>query len=207
MIVGLTGGIACGKTTVANLFKDKGCPIVDADQVAREVVEPGRVGLGRIVERFGADVIEQDGTLNRRKLGQIVFNDQAARTDLNSILHPLIRTRMEEKKEEALKLNPPFVIMDIPLLYENQHEHTVGIVIVVYVPSHIQLERLMFRDGFSFEEAKKRISSQMDIEEKKKRADMVIDNTGPMDLTRLQVEKIYSRLAKENGHNGNQDKS
>lgn len=207
MIVGLTGGIACGKTTVSNLFKDKGCPIVDADQVAREVVEPGELGLSQVVERFGTGVITEDGTLNRKKLGQIVFSDEAARAELNAILHPLIQKRMQEKKEQALKLAPPFVIMDIPLLYENGHENTMDIVIVVYVPASVQLERLMLRDGFSRQEAKKRIASQMDIEEKKKRADFIIDNTGTFEDTKQQVEKIYSRLSKEIGLHGNQDKS
>jgi len=207
MIVGLTGGIACGKTTVSNLFRDKGCPIVDADQVAREVVEPGELGLSLVVERFGTSVLTVEGTLNRRKLGQIVFSNETARGDLNDILHPLIRKRMQEKKEEALKLNPPFVIMDIPLLYENQHENTVDIVIVVYVPAFVQLERLMIRDGFSMEEAKNRIASQMNIEEKKKRADFIIDNTGTFEYTKQQIEKIYSLLSKENGFDGNQHKS
>jgi len=207
MIVGLTGGIACGKTTVSNLFRDKGCPIVDADQVAREVVEPGEIGLSRVVDRFGVGVLNVDGTLNRRKLGQIVFSDEAARADLNNILHPLIHKRMQEKKEEALKLNPPFVILDIPLLYENQHENTVDIVIVVYVPASVQLERLMLRDGFSIGEARNRIASQMDIEEKRRRADLTIDNTGTFEHTEQQVERIYSHLSKENGLHGNQDKS
>lgn len=207
MIVGLTGGIACGKTTVSNVFTDLGCPVIDADLVAREVVEPGEWGLSRVVERFGATVLTEDGTLNRKKLGQIVFSDHAARKDLNAILHPLIQTRMQDKKEEALKQNPPFVIMDIPLLYENHHESTVDHVIVVYVPAHTQLERLMIRDGLSLQEAQNRVASQMDIEEKKRRADLVIDNRGTLEYTKQQVEKIYQLLTKENGSHGNQNKS
>lgn len=194
MVVGLTGGIACGKTTVANMFKEKGCPIIDADLVAREVVEPGELGLRLVAERFGSVALNEDGTLNRKALGKIVFNDPSARADLNAILHPLIRERMRQKKEEALRDNPPFVVMDIPLLYENQHETTVDLVIVVYVPAQIQLERLMKRDGFTAEEAQKRIASQMDIEEKKRRADICIDNSGALEETREQVEQTFSYL-------------
>ncbi|RKD23794.1 dephospho-CoA kinase [Ammoniphilus oxalaticus] len=207
MIVGLTGSIACGKTTVANMFKEMGCPIVDADLVAREVVMPGERGLQLVSERFGADVLAEDGTLNRKALGKIIFDEPAARADLNAILHPLIRQRMQEKKEEALQSDSPFVIMDIPLLYENEHETTVDYVVVVYIPEHVQLDRLMQRDGFSAQEAKKRIASQMDIEEKRKRADYVIDNDGSLENTRRQVEKIFNQLSRIKGNDGNKDKS
>lgn len=197
MIVGLTGGIACGKSTVANMFRELGCPIVDADQVAREVVEPGTIGLKRLLERFGEDVLRDDGTLDRKELGKIVFHNKKALAELNAILHPLISERMNEKKEEALKLNPPFVIMDIPLLYELNREGLVEVILVVYVPAAVQLERLIQRDQFTMEEANLRIASQMDIEEKKKRADYVIDNLGTLESTRKQVEEIYSILCKE----------
>lgn len=197
MIVGLTGGIACGKSTVAKMFSALGCVIIDADIVAREVVEPGQEGLKAVVNRFGPGILNEKGELNRKALGALVFEDARARADLNAILHPLIRQRMEQKKEEAIKKNPPMILMDIPLLYESGLEGTVEAVIVVYVPEQVQLERLMARDTLSRKEAEQRIRSQIPIEEKRKRADYIIDNSGTLQQTEDQVKSIFMKLSRD----------
>lgn len=197
MIVGLTGGIACGKSTVAKMFAQLGCVIIDADQVAREVVEPGENGHEAIIHRFGPQILHENGELNRKALGDIVFKDKNALADLNAILHPLIRTRMNEKKEEAKQIHPPLIIMDIPLLFESEQKHTVEAVIVVYVPPAEQLKRLMERDQLTAEDAQRRIDSQLPIEDKKKWADFIIDNSGSLEKTREQVESLFFKLAKE----------
>ncbi|MEW9670732.1 dephospho-CoA kinase [Ammoniphilus sp. 3BR4] len=197
MIVGLTGGIACGKSTVAKMFAQLGCVIIDADQVAREVVEPGEKGHEAIIHRFGPQILHENGELNRKALGDIVFKDKNALADLNAILHPLIRTRMNEKKEEAKQIHPPLIIMDIPLLFESEQKHTVEAVIVVYVPPAEQLKRLMERDQLTAEDAQRRIDSQLPIEDKKKWADFIIDNSGSLEKTREQVESLFFKLAKE----------
>ncbi|MBP1930313.1 dephospho-CoA kinase [Ammoniphilus resinae] len=196
MIIGLTGGIACGKSTVAKMLSDLGSIIVDADKIAREVVEPGQAGLLQIVERFGEGVLFADGTLNRKALGAIVFSDLSARQDLNQILHPLIRQVMKERKEQALALNPPLVVLDIPLLFESKLQQMVEKVVVVYIPRKLQLQRLMERDQISMQEAEQRIASQMDIEKKKELADFVIDNSGSIEETKRLVEDIFTKLSK-----------
>lgn len=197
MIVGLTGGIACGKSTVAKMFAQLGAVIIDADQVAREVVEPGEKGHEAIIHRFGPQILHESGELNRKALGDIVFKDKSALADLNAILHPLIRTRMNEKKEEAKLAHPPLIIMDIPLLFESKQKNTVEAVIVVYVPPAEQLKRLMERDHLSREDAQRRIDAQLPIEDKKKWADHLIDNSGSLEETREQVEALFLQLAKE----------
>lgn len=197
MVVGLTGGIACGKSTVANMFMELGCVVIDADKAAREVVEPGQKGLEGVIQRFGKSILNEHGRLDRKALGQIVFSDEQARTDLNAILHPLIRQRMAEKKEEAWIRNPPFILMDIPLLFESKQEYTVDSVIVVYVSPYLQLMRLMERDQLTIQEAQQRIESQMPIEEKKQRADFLIDNSGTQADTLIQVQILFNKLSKE----------
>ncbi|HJV44192.1 MAG TPA: dephospho-CoA kinase [Bacillota bacterium] len=197
MVLGLTGGIACGKSTVAKMLEDLGCVVVDADKVAREVVTPGEQGLELVVKRFGRGILDEAGELNRKALGELVFSDVQARQDLNDILHPLIRSRMDEKKEAAKRLKPPLIIMDIPLLFESKRTNTVEAVIVIYVPEDIQLLRLITRDGLSREEALARMKSQMDIEEKKKLADFVIDNSQSEEITKQQVRQLFMKLTKE----------
>lgn len=196
MVVGLTGGIACGKSTVANMFVELGCVVIDADKVAREVVEPGEQGLEGVIRRFGKDILDEHGRLDRKALGNIVFSDEQARKDLNAILHPLIRQRMAEKKDRARMQNPPLILMDIPLLYESKQADTVDSVIVVYIPAPLQLKRLMERDQLTMEEAQQRIASQMPIEEKKQKADFVIDNSGSQADTLIQVQNLFNKLSK-----------
>lgn len=197
LIFGLTGGIATGKSTVAEMFRQRGAVIVDADLAAREVVAPGTEGLRRIRERFGEEYILPSGELDRAKLGALVFSDEQARKDLNAITHPLIRQHMDQQVQEAFERDPKaIVIMDIPLLIESmaQGQKRVDKVILVYVPPHIQLQRLMQRNGYTEEEAKQRIAAQMGIEEKKKWADWLIDNSGTLEETERQVEQLFPQL-------------
>lgn len=189
-IVGLTGGIASGKSTVSNMFKKRGFAIVDADIAAREVVEPGEKAYQGIVEAFGKDVLLTDGTLDRKKLGSIVFNDEEKRKKLNSIVHPAVRKRMKEWQEEAVSDGKQTVILDIPLLYESQLTHFVEKVIVVYVNEQVQLKRLMERNNFSEQEAKARMSSQLPLRKKATLADAVIDNNGSVEETEQQLERL-----------------
>lgn len=197
MVIGLTGGIASGKSTVAGMFADLGAVIIDADKIARDVVDPGQEGLHSIVQHFGEEVLDQEGRLDRKKMGELVFSNEEARKMLNSLLHPLIRSRMEQEKQKALLLHPPLIILDIPLLYESNWQKRLEKVIVVYVPEPLQVQRLMNRNHLTLEEATQRIKAQMPIEEKKQRADFLIDNSGTTEKTKEQVALLFRRLRVE----------
>ncbi|SHE75691.1 dephospho-CoA kinase [Seinonella peptonophila] len=200
MVVGLTGGIATGKTTVSNLFKQYGAYIVDADLIAREVVEPGRPGNQRVQEQFGKAFFFDDGSLNRKAMGQKIFQDQILRKKLEQILHPLIRAEMKRQTAQYQKKDQHgLIIWDVPLLFESSLTHLVEKVIVVYVPREVQLFRLMERDQLSREEAERRIDAQLSIETKRMRADFVIDNQGSYQNTERQVEQLWKSLSLRNG--------
>lgn len=195
MIMGLTGGIASGKSTVSALFVEKGARLVDADVIARAVMLPGHPVLAAAVEHFGHGILLADGTLNRAALGEIVFNDQAALQVLNHLTHPAIRQEIKDRmyaleKEDPLRL----IIVDIPLLYESELDNLFKKILVVYVPREVQLARLMERNGLTFEQASGRLDAQMDIEEKRRRADYIIDNSGELAHTEQQVAAIWDRL-------------
>ncbi|GMK39029.1 dephospho-CoA kinase [Paenibacillus sp. CCS19] len=198
MRIGLTGGIACGKSTVSAMLTELGAHIVDADRVAREVVLPGEPALQAIVEKFGQAVLSEDGTLNRPALGSIVFGQAERLRELEAITHPAIRQRMREQMEQAERLEAnPIIVADIPLLLETKQQSSYEGVIVVYVPHHVQLERLMNRNGLSAEEAERRIGLQMDIEQKRSMADWVIDNSGTLEETRKQVQQLWELLRRK----------
>ncbi|GGD52753.1 dephospho-CoA kinase [Paenibacillus nasutitermitis] len=195
MIVGLTGGIACGKSTVSAMLAQRGAEIVDADQVAREVVLPGEPALAQITELFGQAILNEDGTMNRGELGRLVFGNREKLDQLEGILHPAIRSRMWERMNASEQKNPGgLIVADIPLLYETGQALLYKKVIVVYIPRELQAERLMARNGFTMEQAEQRISLQMDIEEKKKHADYVIDNSGSLENTETQIEQLWLEL-------------
>ncbi|WP_201004001.1 dephospho-CoA kinase [Paenibacillus glycanilyticus] len=192
MKIGLTGGIATGKSTVAAMLVERGAMLVDADQVAREVVMPGEPALEAVASAFGQAVIHTDGTLDRKALGGIVFNNRDLLAQLENILHPAIRNRMQQRIRQYEEQNPrQLVVADIPLLYETGQEKLYDGVMVVYVPQALQLKRLMERNGIAEEEAQRRIGLQMDIEQKRGRADWVIDNSGSLDETRRQVGDFW----------------
>lgn len=187
-ILGLTGGVATGKSTVSRYFFEKGYAVVDADIVARRVVEPGTEGLANIVVEFGTEIIQTDGTLNREKLGAMIFADAKKRETLNSLLSNLIRRAIMADTATLVNANQPLIVLDIPLLYEAGYETHCDAVMVVYTTEEVQRERLMARNNLTEEEALNRIASQQPIETKKNRADFVIDNNGTVNDTYEQVE-------------------
>ncbi len=198
MIIGLTGGIACGKTTVARLLAERGARIIDADIIAREVVRPGEDAWSLIIKRFGQDILLGNEEINRVKLGGIVFSNEQARLDLNAIVHPAVRRRMKQLAEEAQAEGVPLIVLDIPLLYESKLEHMTEQVVVVYCKEDVQLARLMQRNGFTREEALRRIQAQMPLEEKIKRADYTINNNGTLTDTERQVDELIEQLCPAN---------
>lgn len=196
-ILGLTGGIATGKTTVVNIFKELGYPVIDGDIIAREVVELGKDGLVAVVKKFGQEILLASGELDRKKLGTIIFSDETKRKLLDSTLGPFIRQEIIKQIEQEKSRNQ-LVIVDIPLLYEYQYELLVDQVAVVYIPEKLQLKRLMERNQLDQEEALKRIQSQWSIEAKKKRADIIFDNQGTLAETRTQVLSWLDSFLKNN---------
>ncbi|MFD2613347.1 dephospho-CoA kinase [Paenibacillus gansuensis] len=193
MNIGLTGGIATGKSTVTALLAERGAFVIDADVIAREVVLPGSPVLEKVAERFGPGILQPDGSLHRKKLGEIIFADSQARKDLDGLLHPPIRALMRSRMEERERTHPEqLVVVDVPLLYESGLQGMFEEVLVVYVPRHIQKDRLMKRDKLSSEQAENRLNSQMDIEEKRLKADIWIDNSGNLEQTAEQVSRFWS---------------
>ncbi|WP_343799811.1 dephospho-CoA kinase [Bacillus carboniphilus] len=188
--IGITGGISSGKSTVSQMLRDWGFTVIDADVQAKKVVEPNEQAYNEIIQEFGKEILLPNGHINRAKLGEIIFNDQAKREKLNSIVHPAVRKNMLRLKEEAFANGEKTVFMDIPLLYESKLTHFVEKVMVVYVEPEVQLRRLMERNHFTEEEARSRIRSQLPLDDKKKWADAVIDNNGSVDETKAQLEQI-----------------
>lgn len=186
--LGLTGGIATGKSTVTRFFRQHDIPVVDADVIAREVVEPGTDGLAEIIKTFGTEILLEDGSLNRKKLGEIIFKDEDKREMLNQILHQEIHQKMMMAKEKWESERVPLIVFDIPLLYEADYQSTFDAIMVVYVPEKTQIARLMERDELTVQQARDRIASQLPIEEKKARADIVIDNSQTIAETYEQVQ-------------------
>ncbi|MEK2533982.1 dephospho-CoA kinase [Tetragenococcus halophilus] len=185
-ILGITGSIATGKSTVVNIFKQYGFPVVDADIIAREVVEPNTAGLKKIVETFGSSVLCSDGSLNRKQLGQMIFNDAKKRQALNALLAPFLQEAIIEQIKRA-SAAASLVIADIPLLYEAGYDKYMDQVAVVYIPEDLQVQRLMKRDRITKKEAQKKVASQLSIEEKKKRADIIFDNQESLSSIRQQI--------------------
>ena len=193
MVLGVTGGIATGKSTVAEIFRRLGAAVVSADALAREVVRPGSPLLGRLVQRFGPEILARDGSLDREALASIVFSDKAARLELNRIMHPAIAA-LAGKRLRALAARRPLVVYEAPLLYEAGAQSRVDAVLVVRVGEEQQCERLMRRDGLTEAEAHSRIDAQLPLAEKIARADFVIDNSGPPEDTTAQVAALFTRL-------------
>lgn len=191
-IIGITGGIASGKSTVSLYLQELGFTIVDADLASRAVVEPGEEAYHQVVEAFGEDILLTDGNIDRVMLGSIIFNDQEKRLLLNGIVHPAVRNWMRVKTEAALASGEETVFMDIPLLFESKLTFMVDKTLLIYVDEQVQLERLMNRNGLSETEALARINSQMPLADKKALADAVIDNNGDINETKRQVKAILS---------------
>jgi dephospho-CoA kinase len=177
-LIGLTGGIATGKSTVGGMLAARGAAVIDADQLARDVVRPGEPALAAIVDRFGGEVLLPDGTLDRPRLGAIVFADADARHDLDRITHPRIGELMQERIAMAMAGIAPLVVVDIPLLFESDRESIFEGVLLVYAPAAVQIERLRERNGLDEPAARQRLAAQLPIDEKRDRATWIIDNSG-----------------------------
>ncbi|KAH0716212.1 dephospho-CoA kinase-like [Solanum tuberosum] len=195
-IVGLTGGIASGKSTVSNLFKAHGIPVVDADVVARNILMEGTGGWKKVVAAFGEDILLDNGEVDRAKLGQIVFSDLEKRQLLNRLLAPFISHGM---LMEVLKLwikGCSIIVLDVPLLFEAKIDKWTKPIVVIWVDPETQLQRLMTRDGSMEEEAKSRINAQMSLDLKRSKADIVIDNTSSLEALHEQFQEVLTQITK-----------
>ncbi|KIM38154.1 hypothetical protein M413DRAFT_30298 [Hebeloma cylindrosporum] len=199
LVIGLTGGIATGKSTVSSLLKAARVPIVDADIIARQVVEPGTSALAQIQTTFGNEVLFPDGSLDRKKLGSIIFNDEVKRKQLNKIVHPAVRKAMLWQMLGYWIKGYKYCVMDVPLLIEGGLWQWVGLVVVVYCSDTLQLQRLMQRDGSTREEASARLGSQLPIAQKVPYADIVIDNSGSEQELDDHVKGLIRRLEDKAG--------
>ena len=198
--VGLTGSIAVGKSFVLGLLAELGCRIIDADKIAREVVAAGTPGLSAVVEAFGHEILNADGSLDRAKLGAIVFASEAKRLQLNSILHPFIIARQDEIIRQWEQETPESIaVVDAALMIESGGYKRFDKLIVVHCAPEVQLQRLLTRDGISREEAERRINSQMPQEEKMKYADFLIDTSEGFESARQQTEELWHRLQSVSG--------
>ena len=205
LIVGLTGGISSGKSTVLKIFKNFGCKTVDADEIAHQLTGPGTKVLREIVKKFGEEVLNKKRTLNRKRLAEAIFRDRQKRKSLNAIMHPKIIAEIKRKIREFQKLTRRpklgtrgrkrnILLVDIPLLFEAKLEYLVDKIILVYVPQKIQIERLQRDDNLTFKEARARISAQIPLYKKKKYADYVINGDLGSTSLRKQVESVWKEL-------------
>ena len=200
--IGLTGGIGSGKSEVARRLADRGAVLIDADVAAREVVVPGSPGLARIAEVFGAEVLRPDGSLNRERLGGIVFGDPGLRARLNEIVHPLVREWMQAAEQAAVQAAEPpgpVVVHDVPLLAESRGKEGFDVVIVVDVPPELQVERLVDLRGLAPDQARARMAAQASREQRLAVADVVIDNSGSLEDLDRRVAEVWADLERRAG--------
>ncbi|KAI5316165.1 hypothetical protein L3X38_045341 [Prunus dulcis] len=195
-IVGLTGGIASGKSTVSNLFKTHGIPVVDADLVARDVLKKGTGGWKKIVSAFGEDILQPDGEVDRPKLGQIVFSNPEKRQLLNRLLAPYISSGIFWEMLKLWMKGFKVIVLDVPLLFEAKMDKWTKPIIVIWVDPETQLQRLVLRDGTSADVAQNRINAQMSLDLKRTRADIVIDNTGSLEDLKEQFQNVLFEVTK-----------
>jgi dephospho-CoA kinase len=193
-LVGLTGGIASGKSTFAARLRELGAVVLDADVLAREAVARGSPGLVEVVEAFGAGVLAPDGSLDRKRVGERVFRDPAARARLEEIIHPRVRAAMREAVARLAADGAPFVFYDVPLLYEAGVDREVDLVVVVWAPRDVQLARLAARDGLAGAAAEARLTAQLPLDEKAARADAVVANDGPPEALAAKAAAVLTAL-------------
>jgi dephospho-CoA kinase len=193
--VGLTGGIGCGKSTVAQMLVDKGAHLIDFDVLVRDAQAPDRPAWKAIVERFGTDILRADRSLDRDKLGALVFPDREKLGQLNDIVHPVVFGEWHQQLSEIEKTHPEAIVLsDVPLLIEVGMEERFDVVLLVYASPEAQIRRIMERNGYSREEAQERLAAQMPIDEKLRRADVVIRNEASLALTREDVARVWEEL-------------
>ena len=193
-LIGLTGGAGSGKSTVAQMFRELGAVVVDADEATHAVYAPESLGFDLIEREFGPEYV-RDGRIDRARLGELVFNDPDARQRLNAIVHPMVREWMAARTAEALMHGAGVVVQDVPLLFENGLEDIYATVVLVHVPQPVQLQRLVEERGMSEDRARAIVASQMPIDDKRGRAHHVIDNSRSRDFTREQVEKLWPEIS------------
>jgi dephospho-CoA kinase len=196
-VIGLTGGIASGKSTVAAMLRELGAPIVDADLLARQVVEPGSPALAEIAQRFGPDMLAADGSLDRKKMGERIFADPGARATLNAITHPRIAQASAAALADFAAAGHKVAIYEAALLVENRIQERLGGLIVVSVPDDVQIARLRARDDLDEEGARARVSAQLPLASKVAVADWVVDNGGSVEQTRAEVERIWRSIQEQ----------
>lgn len=192
-VIGLTGGIACGKSNVSETLRELGAVIIDGDVLSRELTAPGGEALPAIRARFGDGVFHEDGTLNRRGLGAVIFGNDEARLALDHIMQPLLWALIRRRMEEARAAGSAVCVLDMPLLYEAGLDALCDTVWCVYIPEETQIERLMARDGFTRQEALSRLRSQMPAKEKAEKAQVVIDTSGSISYTKAMLPELYAR--------------
>jgi dephospho-CoA kinase len=193
-VIGLTGGIASGKSTVSALLAQKGAVIVDADLIARQVVAPHSQGLKALVQQWGEGILSEDGTLNRAQLGSLIFADPSQRKVLDAIIHPLIFQESTKQIQEGIQSNAPLVVYDAALLFESGRSQAFKPIVVVYTKPSIQKQRLMLRDQIDEAAAQKKLAAQMSVEEKKALADFVIENHGDLKELSNNVDLFWEKL-------------
>jgi len=193
-VVSLTGGIATGKSTAAAMLRQLGATVIDADEATRAVEARGTEGLRLLAQEFGPGIITPDGDLDRGRLAEIAFKDPEARQRLNGIVHPLVRQWMAERQQEAFQRGDPVVVLDIPLLFESRGAGAFETVVLVYAPEDLQVRRLVELRGMSEAQARARIAAQIPIEDKRRMATHVIENTGGMDDLQAQVEQLWVEI-------------
>lgn len=191
LTIALTGGIACGKSTVSAMLAGLGASVIDADQISRSLTAPGGLALPAIRQAFGDGVFHADGTLNRPALSAVVFSNAQAIQQLNAITHPLVQQQMEAQLETCRKNGAQIVILDVPLLFEANMQHMGDLVACVTAPEDIQIARMKSRNGYSREEALSRIRNQMPVGEKAARSDVVIDTNVPLEQLERNVQRLY----------------
>ena len=195
MVVALTGGIACGKSTVAQMLRECGAVIVDADEISRGLTAPSGAGLDEVRRVFGPEVFAPDGTLDRAALGKIVFGNDEARAKLNAALHPLIREEMERQTRAGMESGAKVVVLDVPLLFEAGMQDMAQQVACVHCPEEIQILRMKSRNGYTREEALGRIRSQWPLSEKMRLSDLLISTNQPLEDLRREVQSLYQSWA------------
>ncbi len=193
-IIGLTGGIASGKSTIASFFKDEGIPVIETDQIAKTILQPGSDAFSAVVKHFGEEILLSEGIINRKALGERIFKDEHERDILNQIIHPEVRIITQSKADVLKKEGHAIIVIDVPLLFEAGFDQDVDQTLVVSVPKDIQIERLMARDGIEKAYALKKTNAQMPLKEKRKRADFVIDNRGSILDTKNQFNEVLKAL-------------